>query len=305
MASTNQSPEYQAAEKKYSLAQTDEEILAALEEMIRYAPKHKAGESMRANLKMRYVKLKDKIQSNKEKKKASRGKEGIKKEGIQVALIGFTNSGKSSLLSVLTNAKPEIAEYDYTTKEPVIGTLIHDGIHFQIIDMPAADYENFDQGTTNTADILLLLIKNIQEIEQIYPFIEKSIGRRIILITKMDLLSPDKKRKTESFLRSKKYNFCFTSTKTGEGIAELKNKLIENSGAIRIYTKEPGKPVSPEPVIFRHEPNVKELADKIFKGLSSQVKETRVTGPSSKFPNQKVGLDHVLKDKDIVEFKTR
>lgn len=89
----------------------------------------------------------------------------------------------------MTNAKPEIAEYDYTTKEPVIGTLIHDGIHFQIIDMPAADYENFDQGTTNTADILLLLIKNIQEIEQIYPFIEKSIGRRIILITKMDLLS--------------------------------------------------------------------------------------------------------------------
>ena len=50
---------------------------------------------------------------------------------------------------------------------------------------------------------------------------------------------------------------------------------------------------------------VKDIAEKILHGLSKQVKETRITGPSSKFPNQKTGLDHVLKDKDIVEFHTR
>jgi ribosome-interacting GTPase 1 len=48
---------------------------------------------------------------------------------------------------------------------------------------------------------------------------------------------------------------------------------------------------------------VDDLAKKIFfSGV--KIKETRVTGPSSKFPNQTVGLKHILKDKDIVEFHT-
>ena len=38
--------------------------------------------------------------------------------------------------------------------------------------------------------------------------------------------------------------------------------------------------------------------------LIIEVKEIRITGPSSKFPNQRVGLSHILKDKDIIEFHT-
>ena len=47
---------------------------------------------------------------------------------------------------------------------------------------------------------------------------------------------------------------------------------------------------------------LKDVAEKIFHGLSDNIRESRVTGPSSKFPNQKVGLNHILKDKDIIEF---
>ena len=47
------------------------------------------------------------------------------------------------------------------------------------------------------------------------------------------------------------------------------------------------------------------FAEKIFHGLSSRIKETRITGPSGKFPNQVVGLKHKLKDMDVVEFKIR
>ena len=56
MASTNQSPEYQAAEKRYLNAQTDEDKLESLKEMMSYMPAHKAGESLRANLRLRYKK---------------------------------------------------------------------------------------------------------------------------------------------------------------------------------------------------------------------------------------------------------
>ena len=69
MASTNQTPEYQQAEKRYLQAQSDEERVTCLEEMIRQAPKHKAGESMRANLKTRYIKMKEKLERIKKTKK--------------------------------------------------------------------------------------------------------------------------------------------------------------------------------------------------------------------------------------------
>jgi hypothetical protein len=73
---------------------------------------------------------------------------------------------------------------------------------------------------------------------------------------------------------------------------------------IRVYTKEPGKSPSPIPVILKEGSTVRDVAESILKGFSQRVKETKITGPSSKFPNQIVGLNHVLKDKDIVEFKT-
>jgi len=47
------------------------------------------------------------------------------------------------------------------------------------------------------------------------------------------------------------------------------------------------------------------VAEKILKGFSEKVKETKIWGPSSKFPGQIVGLNHKLRDLDVVEFKTK
>jgi small GTP-binding protein len=302
MASTNQSPEYQAAEKKYLNAQSDEERLEALKEMMSYMPQHKAGESMRANLRLRYKKLKEKLELAKKKKKAS-SKPGIKKEGIQVILIGLTNSGKSSLLSILTNAKPAISNLDYTTQIPIIGMLDLEGIKFQIVDMPALNHETFDQGTANVADILLIMITDLKDLEKIFPYLIKTTGKRIILFNKSDLLNSSEKRKIQANLQSKRYDFCMLSCKTHEGIDMLKNKLIENSNVLRIYTKQPGKRPDKDPVLMKPGSTVQSLAKKVFHS-DIKIKETRITGPSSKFPNQTVGQKHILKDLDIVEFHT-
>jgi uncharacterized protein len=80
--------------------------------------------------------------------------------------------------------------------------------------------------------------------------------------------------------------------------------MFREMEVIRIYTKEPGKPKTPEPIVLPQGSTVKQAAEKILKGFSQKIKETHLTGPSSKFPNQKVGLSHILKDKDIVEFHT-
>ncbi len=302
MASTNQSPEYQAAEKKYLNSQTDEERLEALKKMMSYMPAHKAGESLRANLRLRYKKLKEKLEIQKKKKK-SQGKAGIKKEGIQIALVGLTNSGKSSLLSLLTNAKPEISEIEFSTQQPLVGMLNYEGIKFQIVDLPAINHETFDLGITNTADILIILINNIKDLEISPPYLQKTTGKRIVVFNKIDLLNDFEKRKIQANLQSKKLNFCLISCKTQEGFDELKKKLLENSGIIRIYTKQPGKEKDEDPTTIKPNSTVEDLAKKLFHS-GIKIKETRITGPSSKFPNQTVGLKHILKDKDIVEFHT-
>ncbi len=303
MASTNQSPQYQRAEAKFLSAQTDEERLSYLEEMIKECPKHKSAEKMLANLKTRLKKLKYKHE--KQSKKAHSTGKIIKKEEMQAAIIGLTNSGKSSLLSVLTNAKPKIASYDFTTKKPILGTLNYQSTHIQIIDLPAIESEYTDQGLINTADTLIIIITDLKQLEKILPFLEKATKTRIIVYNKIDLLNNNEKRKISETLKSKKLNHVLISTKTKENIKELKEKIFYSFGKIRIYTKEPHKPPSKEPMILNKDSTIKDIAEKILHGFSKKIKEIRITGPSSKFPNQVVGLSHIVKDKDIVEFKTK
>ncbi|MCL5018249.1 MAG: 50S ribosome-binding GTPase [Candidatus Pacearchaeota archaeon] len=304
MASTNQSPFYQKAEEKFLAAQTDEERITYLEEMIRECPKHKSSEKMLANLKTRYIKLKKKIETEKKTKKSS-GKVGIKKEDLQAVIVGKTKTGKSSLISLLTNAKPEISSHEFATKTPVIGMMNYNGVPIQLIEVPAIESEYYDRGIVNSADTVLILITDLSQISEIEKIIERAPGKRIILFGKTDLLSENEKRKISATLQSRKYNFLLISSKTKENIEQFKEKLFQSFGKIRIYTKEPGKEKSNRPIILLPDGSVRKVAEKILKGFSSKIKETRIWGPSSKYPGQVVGLNHKLKDMDIVEFKTR
>ena len=57
-------------------------------------------------------------------------------------------------------------------------------------------------------------------------------------------------------------------------------------------------------MIMKPNSNIKQVAEKILHGYSKKVKYAKITGPSSKFSNQKVGLKHKVKDRDVVEFIT-
>jgi len=299
----NAHPEYLAAEKEHLSAKTPEEKLKTLENMISLAPKHKGAENLRAQLKTKRKKLLEQI--NKSKKAGKFSKAGIKKHEMQAVIVGKTNSGKSSLLASLTNAKPKISESNFTTKEPVIGMMPYLRTNMQLIEIPAIESEYYDRGLTNSADVLLIIVDKIEEIKEIEESTPKVQGKKIILFNKVDLLDEKEKRKIFSTLQSKKYDFVLISTKTGENIEELKEKIFKSFDKIRIYTKEPGKEKTQIPIILKQGSEVKDVAEKILHGFSNQIKETRITGPSSKFPNQKVGLNHKLKDLDVVEFKTR
>ena len=272
--------------------------------MIRECPKHKSSEKMLANLKTRYIKLKEKIERQDKTKKGSVRK-GVKKEGVQVVLVGKTNVGKSSLISAITNARSGVANYKFTTKKPVVGMMSYGGVEFQIIDIPAFGSDYYDKGIVHTADIILMLVDNLEQINELRKELDKEKGKQIIAFNKTDLLDENEKRKISANLQSKKYNFAAISVKTKEGINELKEKLLQNSGKIRVFTKEPGKPKTEKPIILPPGSTLKDVAEKILKGFSKNVKETKIWGPSSKFSGQIIGLNHILKDLDVVEFKTR
>jgi len=303
MASTNQSPEYQRVEKNFLESKPDEERLVWQEEMIRECPKHKSSEKMLANLKTRYIKLKKKIEA--QKKSGKGGKKGIKKADMQAILLGFTNCGKSSLLEKITNSHSKSSNALFTTKEPIIGMMQYQGTEIQIIDLPSLKSENFDIGLVNNADLLIFVVTKISEIKEIQESIPKATGKQLIIFNKIDLLSGNEKRKISETLKSKKYNFALVSTITNEGVEELKGKILENFDIARIYLKEPGKKPTDKPLVVRENSTILDVAKKISKDLAAKIKEIHIWGPSSKFATQRVGLTHKIKDKDIVEFKTK
>jgi uncharacterized protein len=297
----NAHPEYLEAEGEYHGAGTDEEKLDALEKMIRFMPKHKGAEKLRENIKKRYKKLKQELQV---KKKAKKSKKGIKKEDLQSVIVGLTNSGKSSILKSITNANPIIASYGFSTTEPIVGTLNYQGCNIQIIDMPPIASENYDKGIVNNADSLLIVVEKIDEIKSVLEQITNKKAIKIIIFNKIDQYNDETKRKITENLKSKKYNFVLTSTKTNEGLEELKEKIFQSFSIIRVYTRKQGGKQDNNPVILPPDSNLESVAEKVLHGYSKRVKYAKIWGPSSKFPGQKIGLKHIVKDKDVVEFYT-
>lgn len=307
MASTNQSPFYQKAEQEYLQATTDEERIACLEVMIRECPKHKSSEKMLSNLKSRLKKLKENVERQKKSQKGSL-KQGIRKADMQAVLIGYPNTGKSTIFNILTDNKPysQVSINPYSTREPIIGICKFEDVQIQIID--DAPIPNQDRSLVNSTDTLLIVIDQYDQLEKIEEHIWKSRAKRLYLMNKTDNLNEEELRKLKAKISSKypsiKIIFINHNAKKTE-IEELKKELFKTFPIIRVYTKEPKKEPSTEPMILKENSTIGDAAEKIHKDLSKKVKYAKVWGPSAKFSGQIVGLDHKLKDKDIIELQTK
>ncbi len=167
---TNLPPECKLLEAKYFGAKTLPEKIRALEEYHSAIPKHKGTERLRSGIKRKLSKLRLEMEEKKRQRSTvgqASGRYAIKKEGAaQVVILGSTSSGKSSLLRSLTNAKPEIGSYQFTTKEPVPGMMQFEDIQIQLIEAPAL-FDDAGKGKgwglktlslARNADSLILLI---------------------------------------------------------------------------------------------------------------------------------------------------
>ncbi len=325
----NLPPEYFEAEKRFKQASAVVEKISALEDLIATVPKHKGTDKLRADLRRKLSQLRKEAVS---KKKSGRSDLYVVQKGgaAQIALAGFPNAGKSSLLACLTNAAPVIAEYPISTHSPLPGMMPFEDIHIQLVDLPPTGNESTDgwvSGILRYADALMLILDMTDDpdiqaellIDQlgrwnihIIPeggshdadrrISEKIFKRALLVANKKDLAETDNSLK---ILNEKYENICrciAVSALKKEGLEELKNAIFGISGIIRVYSKPPGKePDLSTPFSVPAGSSVLDLARFIHKDFIFSLKYARIWG-SSKFEGQRVEKTYVLKDRDIVEF---
>mgnify|MGYP005837885381 CR=1 FL=1 len=162
-----------------------------------------------------------------------------------VGLVGFPNAGKSTLLSVVSAAKPKIADYPFTTLVPNLGIVRYrDHRSFVMADIPGI-IEGAHEGKGLGLQFLrhiernsMLLFMVPADTEYVYGQYEILVNelkmynpelldkKRALAITKCDLIDPETKKMIAMHLPD--IPTVFISAVTGEGIDRLKDVLWEN-----------------------------------------------------------------------------
>ncbi len=364
-------------------AKKPKEKLEALKGFLSAIPKHKGNERLRMQVKRKIAALKEETEIKKGHKTSGGKRKLIERSGAaQVALLGLTNVGKSSLMACLTNTKPTIMDYEYTTKTPFPGIMLYQDIQLQLIEIPAllfAEPKYYDIDQIMGADGLIILIDGTNDIKKqlvlilakldemgisVFPpkasiEIDYNVKGGIVIqlygklldcanedIKKLLLQYGQKNAKIvlkgnikfddieEAVLESKKiykpslillnksdlpryYNIKTLNDITPNvprmeiscenklGLGEIPKTLIDQLGIIRVYTKEPGKKErSSPPFTLKRGAKISDLAKLIHSKLLDDFKYAKIWGPSSRYPGERVGLNHELADKDVVEIRT-
>ncbi len=163
-----------------------------------------------------------------------------------VGLVGFPNAGKSTLLSVVTAAKPKIANYEFTTLKPNLGIVDYrDGQTFVMADIPgiiegAAEGKGlghyFLRHIERNSTLLFLIPADADDIKKQYDILLDELRRynpemldkdRLIAISKSDMLDEElmTEMKQELDKDFKNIPYLFISSVAQQGLTELKDKL--------------------------------------------------------------------------------
>lgn len=162
-----------------------------------------------------------------------------------VGLVGFPNAGKSTLLSVVTSAKPKIADYEFTTLKPNLGIVKYREFKtFIMADIPgiiegAAEGKGlghyFLRHIERNSILLFLIPADAKDIHKQYEILLDELRRynpemldkdRLIAISKSDMLDEELKAELKAELdKTLPIDYMFISSVAQKGLTELKDKL--------------------------------------------------------------------------------
>jgi len=180
-----------------------------------------------------------------------------------VGLVGLPNAGKSSLLARLTRARPKVADYPFTTLEPVLGTIEAEDRQLVVADIPGLiegasdgsglghDFLAHVERTRLLVHVLDLAPLDGSDPEANHATVERELELhdprlaglpRVLALSKADLVPPEAvAAAARAWHERLGVPVIVTSAATGQGIAELAAELV------RRVPLEPVAPALPEP----------------------------------------------------------
>ncbi|MBN1265897.1 MAG: 50S ribosome-binding GTPase [Anaerolineales bacterium] len=323
----NLPPNYYEIERRFRVAASDAERIECLEEMLSVIPKHKGTDHVRGDLRKKLSRLKASSQSRKGTSRFSSAY-NIPREGAgQAVLVGWANSGKSSLVRAFTNAEPEVSPAPFTTWGPTPGMMEFENVQIQLVDTPPFNQEYVDPGCLDLirrCDVVLLVVdvtdSPVKELEETAAFLAQNnilpLGKAgdfedqkyyckpfLVLVNKVD--TPTMMELYELFLAllEQEWHTIPVSARTGWNLETFQQTLFDMLEVIRVYSKAPWKePDKSQPFLLPCGSTVEEFAGKVHNDFVQKLKSARVWG-SSDFDGQLVGRDYVLSDGDVVELR--
>ncbi|MFH1613156.1 MAG: GTPase [bacterium] len=271
----NLPPQFIETRNKLSQVKTPQEKIAIYEELLTIIPKHKGTDRLQGDIKSKIAKLK---LSSQQKSNTSRQVDSfyVPKEGSgQIVLIGPPNSGKSSLLAKLTNAKPIIADYPYSTRSALSGMMKFENIQIQLVDTPALGDLPIEAGifqVIRLADIICIVLSltedPLKQFESIKSKLqEHKIGigaeteieteklvfqKTLILANKIDASGTSEILEIFCSLFEEKIKILPISAIFETGLNEVALDFYKLLNIIRVYPKTPGqKPDYHSPVVLK------------------------------------------------------
>ena len=172
------------------------------------------------------------------------------KLSADAGLVGLPNAGKSSLLARITRAQPKVADYPFTTLEPVLGTLERDDRQLVIADIPGL-IEGASAGAGLGHEFLahvercrlLVHVLDLKPLdgsdpEDNFETVEAELREhghgladlpRLLALSKADLVPPDEaERQVERWRERLGVEVIATSAATGDGLAELSGAIFRH-----------------------------------------------------------------------------
>jgi len=314
----NLTPQYIEAEKRFKQAQTAQEKMAALEEMMATIPKHKGTEKLQADLKKKMSALRKEAEQT--KKSGRRETFVVDREGArQLALVGSPNSGKSQLVRTLTHATPEVADYPYTTRIPIPGMMLFENVHLQLLDLPPISpefTESWVAQVIRNADAVLWIIDLsdddvLDRLDETRGFLSNAHTD----LEKMKVLMVGNKKDTEGASEREGivrdiYQDSFPMTTisaaaaSSEEIEQFKRVVYDFLDVVRVYTKAPGKKSDlTDPYVVARGSTVLDVAEKVHRDFVANLKYARIWG-EGKTDGIMVPRDFVITEGDILELHT-
>ena len=127
----------------------------------------------------------------------------------------------------------------------------------------------------------------------------------VVVINKVDLANEKDIQRTMEMIPLN-WPVLEVSAKTGKGIENMKDFVFENLHFMSVFLKPQGQEADlVEPLIIKDTSTVRDVCVKLHRDFVRKFRYARVKGPSGKFDWQRVGLDHLLKDGDILSIILR